>query len=98
MSTNFVQFDVDNLNTLVGQIAQAGEEYSSNYQKMTALIENINNGTMTGPVADELKKLYDDKKETFQRVEQFVENNRATLQRKTIEGQDAIDYVINRSA
>ena len=95
---NIVQFSVEELNASVRDLAKAGEDYSTNYKKLTSLIENINNGTMTGPVADELKRLYDDKKGTFQRVEQFVEENRAELQRKSIEGANTIDELINKSA
>ncbi len=93
MSDTFVRYDVKELTDLVGQLVQAADDYSANYQKLTSLIQNITSGTMTGPVAEELKRLYEDKKTIFDGVETFVENNRELLQRKTIEGQNTIDEV-----
>ena len=79
-------FDEAVLSQLVRDLAQAGDDYSTNYKELTSLIENIESGTMRGPVAAELKRLYDDKKATFEAVANFVENNKGELHQKVNEG------------
>ncbi|MBR3210532.1 MAG: hypothetical protein IKF71_01165 [Bacilli bacterium] len=79
-------FDEAVLSQLVRDLAQAGDDYSTNYKDLTSLIDNIEQGTMTGPCADELKRLYDDKKGTFEAVANFVENNKSELHQKVNEG------------
>ena len=79
-------FDEAVLSKLVRDLAQAGDDYSTNYKELTSLIENIEQGTMTGPCAVELKRLYDDKKGTFEAVADFVGRNQEELHQKVNEG------------
>ena len=79
-------FDAAVLSQLVRDLAQAGEDYSVNYKELTSLMENIENGTMRGPVANEIKRLYDDKKTTFESIANFVSNNQGELRAKVDQG------------
>ncbi len=50
----------------------AGEEYKSNLSRLTNLIQQITQGDIRGDLAEDFKKKYEAKQETFKKLETSI--------------------------
>ena len=57
-----IRVDEAALADLKGALGTAGKEYVENFKRLTNLINEITRGDITGPVADEFLKKFNDKK------------------------------------
>lgn len=58
---------------LKGALGTAGKEYLDNYKRLTNLINEITRGDITGPLADEFLKKFNDKKGVLMAVANTIE-------------------------
>ena len=58
-----IEITKEDIEKLKNQLETAGEEFKTNYNKLTALIEQIRRGDFTGEAADLFLQKYEEKKD-----------------------------------
>lgn len=74
MTRTMIHVDEAALKKLQDALSQAGEDYKKNYEKLTSLIQEITSGDITGDLADELLKKYNDKKDTLDNIYKAIDD------------------------
>lgn len=72
MAQNIIYSDEQALNGLKSAFQTAGDEYLENYRRLTNMLHEITSGHITGPLADELLKKFEEKKGVFDQVLQTI--------------------------
>ena len=69
-----IEITKEDIEKLKNQLETAGEEFKTNYNKLTALIEQIRRGDFTGEAADLFLQKYEEKKDFFDGINKILED------------------------
>lgn len=70
---SIIKVDEGAINTLRNALETAGQEYKSNLARLTALIEEITSGDITGDPATDLLTKYQTKEAQFRNITRTIE-------------------------
>lgn len=73
----------------------AGNQYLNNYQRLTAVVENIENGSIKGPVATEFQRKYEEKKELFDSVKKAIDTVHDGIQEEETNYSNKMDNIMS---
>lgn len=65
----------ESLTSFKDSIEQCLEDYTSNYNNLSVIISDINNGAIKGDLADAFKAKFEEKKEMFDGIKQIVSDS-----------------------
>lgn len=64
----------DDIESVAKALSAASNEYKTNYDKLRSLIQEITNGGIKGPVADDLRSKFEAKEETFNSLKNVIDD------------------------
>ena len=73
-----------------------GDNYKENYDKLTKLIEDITSGHIQGDPADELLKKYNDKKDSFNKILELINETQGYLSGRTDQFIDEVSSLMRQ--
>lgn len=64
----------EDIQSVAKALSVASNEYKTNYDKLSSLIQEITNGGIKGPVADDLRAKFEAKEETFRSLKNVIDD------------------------
>ena len=74
----------------------AGENYKTNYSRLTSLMDEITSGHIQGDVADELLNKYEAKKDFFEKTAKIIDDYQKYMSSRTNQFVNDMDSLMNR--
>ena len=92
---SIIHVDEEALRTLKGALQEQGENYKKNLRRLQALVEEITSGDIQGDPATDLMQKYEEKKETFQKIADTIDEAEGYMGMRTTGFTDMVGEMKN---